>query len=279
MKNLVWVISLFISANLFGQYYYNDIVSTTELNNKMKAFVAAKVQSVTATGYDAQGIKSADFNEWQDVQNNGSVLKVTTRNGQNVTRIYYSFDEKARLIGTRDSSRDIEIITDYKYDENGNLVLLKSTVQDAQQDFNETEERQWLYSSAGKPEKMWRIVNSKDSSEYRFSSDENGNIGDEQLFRRGIGISPVYYYYDEKHRLTDIVRYNKTAKQLLPDVMFEYDNNDRVIQRITTLSTKTPDYLTWRYLYNDKALKTKEAMFSKTKQLKGRIDYAYTYKP
>ena len=26
----------------------------------------------------------------------------------------------------------------------------------------------------------------------------------------------IYYYYDEKNRLTDIVRYNKKAKKLLP---------------------------------------------------------------
>jgi hypothetical protein len=124
---------------------------------------------------------------------------------------------------------------------------------------------------------MWRILNGKDSTEYRFTLDESRNIADEQLYRRNIGIDHVYYYYDDKNRLTDIVRYNKKAKQLLPDVMFEYDESNRVIQRITTISINNPDYLIWRYLFNDKGLKTKEALFNKFKELKGRIEYAYTF--
>ena len=93
----------------------------------------------------------------------------------------------------------------------------------------------------------------------------------------GVSADAVYYYYSDQNMVTDIVRFDKKIKQLLPDVMFEYDENNRVIQRITTLSTTLRDYLIFRYLYNDKGLKTKEAMFGKMKQLKGRIEYAYTF--
>jgi hypothetical protein len=57
--------------------------------------------------------------------------------------------------------------------------------------------------------------------------------------------------------------------------MFEYDDNNRLIQKITTTSNLNLGYLTWRYLYNEKGLKTKEALFNKEKQLQGRIDYSY----
>jgi hypothetical protein len=279
MKNIFLVIILLVSATLNAQYYYNDIIGTQETTSKMKTFLAAKVQSVTAAGYDPQGTKSTDFNEWQDVQANGSILKITTRNGQTVTRLYYRFDNTTRLVNSRDSSGDIQSITDYSWDARGNLVDIKITTKDTLQDFSETEERQWQYSANNKPEKMWRIVNGKDSSEYRFTRDENGNVADEQLYRRNVGIDPVYYYYDDKNRLTDIVRYNKKAKRLLPDVMFEYDESNRVIQRITTVSTSNPDYFIWRYLFNEKGLKTKEALFNKFKELKGRIEYTYTFAP
>lgn len=279
MKNILLVITLLVSVSLRAQYYYNDIIGTQEINKRMKTYIVAKVQSVTATGYDAQGIKTTDFNEWQEVQANGTILKITNRNGQIVTRQYYQFDNNTRLMNTRDSSTDIRSITEYTYDNNGNLATIKMITKDSLQDFNETEERQWQYNTAGKPEKMWRILNAKDSMEYRFTLDENGNVADEQLYRREIGIDPVYYYYDDKNRLTDIVRYNKKAKQLLPDVMFEYDESDRAIQKITTISTNNPDYLIWRYLFNDKGLKTKEALFSKNKEIRGRIEYAYTFAP
>lgn len=126
---------------------------------------------------------------------------------------------------------------------------------------------------------MWRILNKKDTTEYRLTTDENGRIADEQLYRRNVGVDPVYYYYDDNNRITDIVRYDKQLKKLLPDFMFEYDENDRVIQKIATLSAKTRDYIIWRFAYDSKGLKSKEALFNKQKELTGRIEYTYTYLP
>src|SRR5258705_7300247 len=98
MKNIFLVITSLFSTTLYCQYYYNDIVDTQEINNRIKTYVAAKVQSVTETGLDAQGRKTTDFNEWQDMQTAESMLKIPSRNGQSVTRLYYTFDDKARLI-------------------------------------------------------------------------------------------------------------------------------------------------------------------------------------
>ncbi|MEI9809914.1 MAG: hypothetical protein WDO16_19730 [Bacteroidota bacterium] len=139
-----------------------------------------------------------------------------------------------------------------------------------------------------KPEKMLRILNGKDSTEYRFTPDEKGNTGDETMYRKVGKEDPiyyvyenqrVYYYYDDQNRISDIVRYNKKAKELLPDVMFEYDENNRVIQRITTVSSNSHDYFIWKYVFNDKGLKTREALFNKFKELKGRIEYTYSFAP
>jgi hypothetical protein len=55
------------------------------------------------------------------------------------------------------------------------------------------------------------------------------------------------------------------------------DKSGRVIQKITTISINNPDYLIWRYLFNEKGLKTKEALFDKLKELEGRIEYSYTF--
>jgi hypothetical protein len=140
-------------------YYYNDIIGTRELNDKMKAFVAAKVQSVTATGYDPHGVKTTDFSERQDVQANGSILKTTTRNGQSITRLYYQFDSKTRLIRSTDSTGDIQIVSIYAYNDSGNLTRILTTRRDSKMDFNELEDRQWQYSADGKPKIMYRIVN------------------------------------------------------------------------------------------------------------------------
>jgi hypothetical protein len=277
MKNILIGIALIFPAVSFCQYYYNDILDARATGEKMKNYTQQKVKTITATGYDTRGAKTTDFNEWQEINPEKRILKVTTRNGQQVSRQYYQFDSQFKLTGIVDSSGDIKSTTTYSYDANGNITLIKTTTKDSLQDFNETVEHQYVYNTAGKPEKLWRIVNGSDSSEYRLSLEENKNVADEQLYRRGVGMDPIYYYYDDKNRLTDIVRYNKKAEKLLPTVMFEYDDADRIIQKMTILSSNNPDYLIWRYLFNEKGLKTKEALFNKQKELTGRIEYTYTF--
>lgn len=289
MKNILSTVTLLISINLQAQYYYNDIIGTREINDRMKACVTAKVQSVTAAGYDAGGRKTTDFNEWQDVQSGGSVLKITSRNGQNVTRLYYQFDNNTRLINARDSSGDVQTITDYVYDRNGNLASIKTTTKGLINDFDQTKERQWQYTTENKPVKMLLIINGADSTEYIFSLDEHKNVKDEMMYHRGGSQNQIYYsyeehkiyyFYDDQNRLTDVTRYNQKAKRLLPDYMFEYDENNHVIQRITALSnTRIPDYLIWRYGYDEKGLKTKEVLYGKAKELKGKIEYSYIFVP
>ena len=277
MKNILFAIILLYPPTAFCQYFYNDIIDARVTGERMKNYTQQKVKIITATGYDANGAKTTDFNQWQEINPEKRILKITTRNGQQLSRQYYQFDSQFKLISIIDSSGDIKSTTIYSYDNAGNIILIKTTTKDSLQDFNETVEHQYLYNPAGKPEKLWRIVNGNDSSEYRLSLEENKNVADEQLFRRGVGIDPIYYYYDEKNRLTDIVRYNRKAKKLLPALMFEYDEADRIIQKMTMLSTNNPDYLIWRYLYNEKGLKTKEALFNKQKELTGRIEYAYNF--
>lgn len=277
MRNTLILFALLFSANAFGQFYYTDLLDAKANNEKMKSYLDNKVISVTATGYDARGMKTTDFNEWQEVNAEQNLLKITTRNGQSIVRMYYRFDAQGRITSISDSTNGIKSRTSYQYTGN-NISSVKTESQDSLNDFNSVEEHVWIYNNSGKPQKMWKIVNRKDSSEYRFTTDEKGNVADEQLFRRGVGTDPYYFYYDEDNRLTDIARFNKRANRILPDFMFEYDEQNRIIQKITTLSTTRPDYLTWRYIFNDKGLKTKEALFNKQKELTGRIEYVYQLK-
>ena len=123
---------------------------------------------------------------------------------------------------------------------------------------------------------MLRIKNKKDTSIVSFKLDEAGNVIEEQETRRFIKEEPVYYYYDAKNRLTDIVRYNKKAARLLPEQMFDYSVSNNLIQR-TTIAPNSSDYLVWRYRFNEKGLKTREDIFNKEKELTGKVEYNYTF--
>jgi hypothetical protein len=277
MKNILLPVVLFISFTLKAQYYYSDIIGTQEINQQMKAYVANKVNTVTATGIDANGTRTTDFSELQEVKENGVALKVTTRNNSNVTIFYNKFDGQGRLASISDSSSYVRSITVYEYNAAGRIALVQNSIKDTANDFNQTEVHQWFYTPQGKPEKMLRIINNTDSVEIRFVPDSDGNTGDERTFKKGVETDVIYYYYDDKNRLSDIVRYNTKAKKLLPDVMFEYDANDHVIQKTTTTSSLNLSYLIWRYLFNEQGLKTKEALFNKDKELTGKIEYSYTF--
>lgn len=277
MKFLPLIAIFLFSLQASAQYYYNDIIGTAEINQQMKNYRASKVKMVTATGIDQHGAKSTSFNEIQEVKENGTVLKTSTRNNNQVAVYYNRFDALGRLVSITDSAAGLINLITYQYDADNRIKLIQNTTTDAANDFNQTETHHWIYDAAGNPLKMWRTINNADSLEIRFFPDEEGLTGDEKTFRRGVETGAIYYYYDDQKRLTDIVRYNTKLKKLLPDMMFEYDEQNRVIQKITTTPSINVSYLIWRYIYDSKGLKTKEALFNDDKQLTGKIEYSYTF--
>ncbi len=266
-----------------AQYYYNDIAGTLETNRLMQTYLANKVKMVTATGIDANGVKATDFAEVHEVKDNGKTLKTSSRSASSYTAYYSRFDEQNRLFSITDTSAAVQNNTTYQYDPAGRIIQMQNTVRDSANEFNQTEVHQWTYTEAGKPEKMWRTINGGDSLEIRFVADENGNPGEEVTYRKGFETDRLYYYSDEKNRITDIVRYNKKIKKLVPDIIITYDDNDRIIQKITSSTGDNygrvtwVGYMIWRYIYNDKGLKTKEALFDKEQQLTGKIEYSYIF--
>ncbi len=283
MKILLLPVALFCSFALQAQYYYNDIIRTLETNRQMQTYLANKVKMLTATSYTAQGSKTSDFAEVQEITENGKTLKIFKHSGSTFSSYNNRFDAQNRLISTNDTTLGIQNITTFEYDSAGRVIVVQNTVNDKATEFNQVELHRWIYTNDGKVEKMWRSINGTDSLEIRFIPDENGNPGEERSFRKGYEIDILYYYFDDRNRITDIVRYNKKVKKLLPDVIISYDDDGRIIQRITSTpgdnlrQTTWVGYIIWRYIYNEQGLKTKEALFNNEQQLTGKIEYSYTF--
>jgi len=274
MKKLPFLFLLLFYFAANSQYYYKDIVAAADITRLMKTYTANNIQKISAKGITPEGSPSSEFSEVGEV--NGTTLKVTTNNNKVISTLKFNFNDRGQLVNSVDSAINVKSTSTYFYDANGKIISISNSATDADSsgDFSQTEIHQYIYKD-GKLDKMWRIINKTDSLEVRFVTDEHGNVIEERNFRRGVLADPVYYYYDDRNRLTDIVRFNYKANRLLPDYLFEYDDNDRVIQKITTTSGNNLGYLTWRYLFDEKGLKTKEALFNKDKQLQGRIDYSY----
>ena len=276
MKKLPYLTLLLFFFEASSQYYYKDIVNAAEITRQMKTYIANGVKQATAKGITPEGMPATDFSETHEVLGNGTILKITTKNKQETSLLRHTFNANGQLIQTLDSTVGVRSVSNYTYDADGKIISISNTATDADSsgDFSQTEVHNYFYKD-GKLDKMWRVINSRDSLEVRFVVDENGDVAEERNFKARVLSDPTYYYYDEKHRLTDIVRFNYKANRLLPDFLFEYDESDRVIQKIATMAGRNVGYLTWRYLFNEKGLKTKEALFNKDKQLQGRIDYSY----
>src|SRR5688572_16275683 len=113
MKTILFVIlSLFVTV-VQGQHYYNDIKTARILSDRMKSYVSNKVSLITATGYDENGTKSRDFNEWHYVQADKYILRIVTRNGQEIARQRNQFDANFRLLSINDTARQMRSSTVY----------------------------------------------------------------------------------------------------------------------------------------------------------------------
>jgi len=278
MKNILGSFFLLMSsATLHAQYYYKDLIGTREINQTIRLYLSNKVLSAEATGFDGDGVKNSDFSETHNFFADKNLLKIATRNKTDIINEYYRFDGKGLLTNKSDTSSSLVSTTTYTYDEKNNPALIKNMVTDTGDSIYVNEVHQWFYNDQGKPLRMLRILNNNDTTEVRFTLDEKGNVTEELPFVKKVSGEKTYYYYDDKNRMTDIVRFNTKARRLLPDYMFEYTEKNQVSQKITTLSMMDLGYLIWRYVYDNKGLKTKEASFNKDKVMTGKIEYSYRF--
>ena len=276
MRSVLTALLLF-PLSMKAQFYYHDIMGVQETNNQFKTYKALSVTRVSATAYNENNLPDAAFSENQVINTAENYIRTTTINSGTTSNEISYFDAEGRISRSVDSSSSLLTTTTYRYDAAGRILQMTNTLTDTVANISETETHQWLYDADGAPLKMIRVINNTDSTEFRLKKDEDGNIIEETTYKRNRPGEVVYYYYNDNNLLSDIVRFNTKAQRLLPDFMFEYDAEGRVIQKITTLSNNKIGYIIWRYKYDERGLKVKEADYDKEKRLIGRIDYSYSF--
>lgn len=278
MKSFFLAAVLLVSLSLQAQYYYKDIVGTKETSDLIKAYMKNKVSTVVLTSYDADNVKSDNLFVQQQFSSTTRILKTVTGTGAdnaNTSTVFTYADDNGNITRTVDSTGVVVNTTTYSYDASGNLAVVNISSSDTTS--NESEQHLWQWQNS-EPVKMLRIKNKFDTTYVDFKLDEKGNVSEETSTHKKVTSKPYFYYYNDNNQLTDIVRYNERAKQLLPEYMFEYSSSNQVIQKIT-VPTNNSDYLIWRYLYNPQGLKIKEAVYSKQDKRNplGKIEYQYSF--
>ncbi len=274
------IITLFLLTALHqcisAQYYYKDLLSNKQIIAERKLFKEQKTKLITIHSLEPDGSASSGFFCEKRINKNFSKIETFTKSnitGKSVLTTF--FNEDGLHIKSVDSSDLATSYTDYKYDKNNNLISIINNSHSNDDDFATTlfEERTYSYNESGKPLSLLIVKGGKDTTRINFTLDEKGNVIDE------IEAKPngrhYYYYYNSDNNLTDIVRYNVLKSKLLPDFMFEYNENGQISQMITTEEGPNSDYFIWKYFYNDAGLRIIEKCLSKEKDLMGSFEYEY----
>jgi hypothetical protein len=279
MKPLIVFALLITCSNLLtAQYYYKDILLSQQAAEKWKAYHINKVKSIKILSFEANDKPVDGFTCEQNISADFSEITTHTQSSLTSESLLISYyDENGLLKKTVDTGDRVESITEYDYNSKKQIVAINNTSIAGINNVKDVETHQWQYDESGNVSGMLKIKNNNDTTFITFVKDEKGNIGEEHAVRNKKSLPAIFYYYDDNKRITDIVRFNNKAQRLLPDFIFEYDNNNRMVSMLT-VPEDTGGYQKWLYEYDEKGLRWKETCFNKQKQILGKIEYQYNFK-
>ncbi len=270
---LVTALTFFIFKTSWCQYYYNDIVSLKQSNEIYNTLKRNNIQLVTATSVEADNTPTTGFAYKRQITNNGSLVITDISleaTGATETLEYYTNNLLSKSI---DSSANVMTTVNYKYNDAGNIDWIETETDDTSRNMHSIEVHKWFYTN-NIPDSMLRIKDNADTTFVHFKKDDKQNIIEELWIKKNRMIEHYFYYYNDSNQLTDIVRFNTRAQQMLPDFLFAYNNNG-VLSQLTQIPQGSSDYVTWQYVYDDRGLKTKDVLFDKHQELLGTVTYTY----
>ncbi len=274
MRSLLLCSFVFSLSAGYGQYYFNDLVSTQISNDQYKLLRTNKVHKIKATSYESDNSVTEGFAVEEEISLDGKkVIQSSSLSGAKTTMISRSY-ELNRLKRTQSTFNGIDSRTEYSYSDKGLVQKIVLATTDTAMKSTTVEAHEWVYNEAGQPLYMLKIKNRTDTTLIELIKDDQGLVLEEHWKKKNRIMETYYYYYDTKNQLTDIVRFNARLKKLIPDFQYEYDANGKVSQ-MTQVLMSSAGYITWKYTYNEKGLKLKEVGYDKEKKLAGRIEYTY----
>lgn len=269
---LIIIFSHFSSS---AQYYYKDILSTQKLNNEFFILKNANIKLIKISSFDENDQPSEGFFCEKKVNKNFTQSEMMSKSnitGQSV--LVTDYNNTGKIAKTTSTTPNTTNTVEFEYGDSGQISLIRTkTIADGDS-AGIIETHEYIYNGEGKPVKMLRKKNNQLISTITFISDDKGNVIEEDAVGN-TSDKKYFYYYDTNNHLTDIVHYNVIAKRLLPDYMFEYNNNSTEPTQMISVDETGRNYFIWRYGYDDKQLPDIQKCYSKEKKLLGTIQFEY----
>jgi len=275
MRGWLFCLILFGSNQLQGQYYFNDLMANIQTHKQYKLLRALKVKKIIATVQESTN-STPETLLTEELSTDGKriIIYTSLQNGKTSrTTTHY---EMGKLKKSESNNKGVESTTLYSYNVAGLPTLIQSTTKDTFLSSLTGEAHQYFYKQDGSPDYAYIIRNQSDTVRVNFTTDNQKSVLEETWTRRNKEIEKYYYYYNDKQQLTDIVRFNSKSNKMLPDFVYTYNEAGNVIQMMQVPRSGN-NYITWKYNYNEKGLKTSENCFNKEKQLLGTVGYSYEY--
>lgn len=258
-----------------AQYYYKDILSTQKLNTEFFILKNANIKLIKISSFDENDQPSEGFFCEKKVNKNFTQSEMMSKSnitGQSV--LVTDYNNTGKIAKTTSTTPNTTNTVEFEYGDSGQISLIRTkTIADGDS-AGIIETHEYIYNGEGKPVKMLRKKNNQLISTITFISDDKGNVIEEDAVGN-TSDKKYFYYYDTNNHLTDIVHYNVIAKRLLPDYMFEYNNNSTEPTQMISVDETGRNYFIWRYGYDDKQLPDIQKCYSKEKKLLGTIQFEY----
>jgi len=255
-----------------AQYYYKDLISNGQVVADMKAYKENKIKKIVLKSFEDNGSESNGFFCEKKLNKDYTKAELYTRADISAASLFTStFDKDGKLLNTYDSSLLSATQIIYSYNSDNLISRINSTVRSSDEDFgNEIKEDHFYKYENGKPSKITRVKNGRDTTDILLALDDKGNVAIEKDTKNG---TKFFYYYDAKNRLTDIVQANEYSQNAKPNYIFEY-NTAGLITQMTAVEEGSKSYYVWKYSY-DNNLRIKERCFTDERKLMGSIEYVY----
>lgn len=272
MKNILGITVLALTGlTAQGQFYYKDLITVQETNAQWGLLKNNGVKAVKVRSFEGNNQPSEGWSVEQKITDDRMVtITETPTNGR--SELTATYNAAGRLVQTIDTSEDFHSTTTYEYDAAGRISAISNVSRSGE--FTTTEMHKWSYDATGKPAQMLRIRNNTDTTYVTFVYESRDMPVEEHAVRKGVKEPAVYYYYNDKNQLTDIVRYNQKARRLLPTHIFAYNAQGRLAGMLL-IPEGSNQYQRWYYDYDERGLKVRERVFNKEQQLMGRVELVY----
>ncbi len=279
-KSLIFCLAFLLTTCMFSiyanaQYYYRDIWNNQQLLKEFNILKSDNLKAIKIKSFEDDDQPSEGFLCEKKFNKNYTQSQMISKSNVTGQSLFVSdYNTSGQLIKTTDNTPTTTNVTEYEYEQNGQLKTIRIATKADDDSENITETHEYFYDEKGRPLKMIRKKNNVFVSTINFVSDTNGNITEENVDGGNAADKKYFYYYDSKNRLTDVVHYNERAKRLLPNYMYEYNSLNLPKQMISTEEGDS-NYFIWKYTYNDKNLRETEKCFTKERRLLGTIEYDY----